>query len=174
MDFYEELERLCKNLGPQDGLHSAQEIEAAFGDLETRLVEEHRRETRAFAEGYDSSEVERRVRPQVEAQRELMQSLSADQQWGSQQAINALYDSARRHVAQDPEHQERRSQALAERSKPFQEQVRILNDITAEILRQNGHEPQEELREPSREDRRKAFLDRFNGSERDNEQERSY
>ncbi|RYD70977.1 MAG: hypothetical protein EOP84_25730, partial [Verrucomicrobiaceae bacterium] len=124
--FEDELKRTANAFDPERWSGDQREIEAAFGELETRMQEEQRTERKAFVQGYDQRAIDQATSQIQERLRANMDTLSMDQKYGSQEAIKQLRDGVRRDLAVNPEYQRQRNEALSELSHDQADQLQRL------------------------------------------------
>jgi hypothetical protein len=139
--FEDELKRTANAFDPAQWSGHRREIESGFDHLEMRLEDEQRAERKAFVAGYDQRAVDQAVNDIWLRLRENMDTLTMDQKYGSQEAMNQLRNGVRRDLATNPHYQQQRGEALAEFANDQAEQIGRLHDRQAEVLQANGFEP---------------------------------
>ncbi len=167
--FSDELERLVKSFDPTKWSGDRREIETAFGDLETRLKREHEEARKVYAKGYEQRAVDEGTNEIWMRLRENMDTLSMDQKYGSQEAMNQLRNGVRRDLATNSHYQQQRNDAVSDYANDQAEQLKSLYDREAETLQANGFE----LDNTNEEAERRTFFANMKEVDREAEHKRN-
>ena len=139
----EELDRLQQHFAPDTWTGPAQEIEAAFGDVENRLQAAHLLERRGFIAGFDQHEFERRTSHTVKPLRELAKtSRPREDKFAAQVALKQAEDGALHDMATDPKYQEQRTLALSVFSERQTQELEAVWERQGHVLEANGYDAQ--------------------------------